>query len=521
MFNKSNFHFHRFENENSSSQLYNTQNSNFNFFNSNQINEPNLNNTYRSLNSETQKYKSNNGYKTFRTSYSYNLRNSNNNNRQLNINKYPFNENKEFPEKEILGMKKFDFIINYDDISKIEKVLPQMVYGKYNKERSPYFNLLIKNFQLILQYLFEYNDNINEYNNNLDYTLNDNNSEINQLTNRLKYDISVNEKIINDNAKTEKKYRNKLNNYKNNLISKGIDLAKVKKKLPLDIHDDDGFFYCDICPNKKFKSYEKIYEHYIKKHSNSSNINLGNLIFQNSNFQKYYFDNELNKLRRNLRSSIFEIYKKNNEETKKEIEKLENEKIKQSILNKEINKNNNDFFNNKTVIKSSIRNSIIGIRKNNLNGDVQNKLNNLRYNQNKQFEYFQNEFEEFQNQIYNQLLNFSKGKPIIIPKKNNKYIIRKINNEIIGEEYISDSKNNQNNNLKNQNINNEKNKVIQEGTNLLNQNKYIESDEIINEDINENIKLRAIKNSKFNNYNNKNEIDDLYNRYMNREKIYY
>ena len=34
----------------------------------------------------------------------------------------------------------------------------------------------------------------------------------------------------------------------------------------------------------------------------------------------------------------------------------------------------------------------------------------------------------------------------------------------------------------------------------------------------ENIKLRAIKNSKFNNYNNKNEIDDLYNRYMNREK---
>ena len=518
MFNKSNFHFHRFENENSSSQLYNTQNSNFNFFNSNQINEPNLNNTYRSLNSETQKYKSNNGYKTFRTSYSYNLRNSNNNNRQLNINKYPFNENKEFPEKEILGMKKFDFIINYDDISKIEKVLPQMVYGKYNKERSPYFNLLIKNFQLILQYLFEYNDNINEYNNNLDYTLNDNNSEINQLTNRLKYDISVNEKIINDNAKTEKKYRNKLNNYKNNLISKGIDLAKVKKKLPLDIHDDDGFFYCDICPNKKFKSYEKIYEHYIKKHSNSSNINLGNLIFQNSNFQKYYFDNELNKLRRNLRSSIFEIYKKNNEETKKEIEKLENEKIKQSILNKEINKNNNDFFNNKTVIKSSIRNSIIGIRKNNLNGDVQNKLNNLKYNQNKQFEYFQNEFEEFQNQIYNQLLNFSKGKPIIIPKKTNKYIIRKINNEIIGEEYISDSKNNQNNNLKNQNINNEKNKVIQEGTNLLNQNKYIESDEIINEDINENIKLRAIKNSKFNNYNNKNEIDDLYNRYMNREK---
>lgn len=194
-----------------------------------------------------------------------------------------------------------------------------MVYGKYNKERSPYFNLLIKNFQLILQYLFEYNDNINEYNNNLDYTLNDNNSEINQLTNRLKYDISVNEKIINDNEKTEKKYRNKLNNYKNNLISKGIDLAKVKKKLPLDIHDDDGFFYCDICPNKKFKSYEKIYEHYIKKHSNSSNINLGNLIFQNSNFQKYYFDNELNKLRRNLRSSIFEIYKKNNEETKKKL----------------------------------------------------------------------------------------------------------------------------------------------------------------------------------------------------------
>ena len=230
MFSKSTFHFHKFENDNSPSSFYDTKNSNTNVFNSTKIiNEQNVNNTYRSLNYETQKYKSNDGYKTFRESNIHNLRNTKNN-RQLNINNSPFNENDEFPEKEILKMKTFDYIINYGDISKIEKVLPQMVYGKYNKESSAYFNLLIKNFQLILQYLFKYNDDIKEYNYNLDNTLNDSNSEINQLTKRLKYEISFNENLININEKREKKYLNKLNNYKNNLILKGIDTTKAKKK---------------------------------------------------------------------------------------------------------------------------------------------------------------------------------------------------------------------------------------------------------------------------------------------------
>ena len=528
MFSKSTFQFHRFENDNSPSSFYNPQNSNFNILNSTQ-NEQNMNNTYRSLNSNTQKYKSNNGYKTFRESNKYNLKNRNTN-KQLNINNYPFNENDEFPEKEILQMNTFDYIINYGDISKIEKVLPQMVYGKYKKERSAYFNLLIKNFQLILQYLFKYNEDINECNYNLFNILNNNNSEINQSTNRLKSEISFNENIIKINEKREKKYRNKLDKYKNNLILKGIDTTKTKNKFPLDIHDDYGYFYCDICPNKKFKSYEKIYEHYIKKHSNSGKINLGNLIFQNSNFQKYYFDNELNKLRKNLRSSIYEMYKKNNEEKEKtEIEKLDNEIMKISQLNNEINNdninNNNEFLKTKnTNIRiNSIRKSSINPTKSviNVNNDkANNQLNEIINNQNSQFNLFQNEFNEFRNQIINQLNNFSQGKKIIIPKKKgNKYIFSKLNYQNIGIEYMNDINKNQNNELQNSITNYKTNEVIEKGTNLLNKNKFGESKQIveeINEEINENnTKFRGNKHPNFNNENS--DLIDLYKRYMNRE----
>ena len=528
MFSKSTFQFHRFENDNSPSSFYNPQNSNFNILNSTQ-NEQNMNNTYRSLNSNTQKYKSNNGYKTFRESNKYNLKNRNTN-KQLNINNYPFNENDEFPEKEILQMNTFDYIINYGDISKIEKVLPQMVYGKYKKERSAYFNLLIKNFQLILQYLFKYNEDINECNYNLYNILNNNNSEINQSTNRLKSEISFNENIIKINEKREKKYRNKLDKYKNNLILKGIDTTKTKNKFPLDIHDDYGYFYCDICPNKKFKSYEKIYEHYIKKHSNSGKINLGNLIFQNSNFQKYYFDNELNKLRKNIRSTIYEMYKKNNEEKEKtEIEKLDNEIMKISQLNNEINNdninNNNEFLKTKnTNIRiNSIRKSSINPTKSviNVNNDkANNQLNEIINNQNSQFNLFQNEFNEFRNQIINQLNNFSQGKKIIIPKKKgNKYIFSKLNYQNIGNEYMNDINKNQNNELQNSITNYKTNEVIEKGTNLLNKNKFGESkqiDEEIYEEINEgNTKFRGNKHPNFNNENS--DLIDLYKRYMNRE----
>ena len=532
MFSKSTFHFHKFENDNSPSSFYDTKNSNTNVFNSTKIiNEQNVNNTYRSLNYETQKYKSNDGYKTFRESNIHNLRNTKNN-RQLNINNSPFNENDEFPEKEILKMKTFDYIINYGDISKIEKVLPQMVYGKYNKESSAYFNLLIKNFQLILQYLFKYNDDIKEYNYNLDNTLNDSNSEINQLTKRLKYEISFNENLININEKREKKYLNKLNNYKNNLILKGIDTTKAKKKFPLDIHDDDGFFYCDNCPNKKFTSYEKIYEHYIKKHSNSGKMNLGNLIFQNSNFQKYYFDNELNKLRKNLSSSIYEIYRKNNEEREKlEIEKLDNEIMKISKLNNEINNNNNNTLlktKNTSIKISSLRKSLIDPTKSVItvnNQEANNKLNDLISKQKKNFTSFQKVFVKFQNDILNQLKNFSEGKPIIIPKKGDKLIINKTNYQEIGNVYMNDTNNIQNTELKNSNINYKTNDVIEKGTNLLNQNKNGDSQKIFAEiieepDENNSQNEKKLRGNKYPNFNNGDEIsenNDLYNRFKKRE----
>ena len=36
----------------------------------------------------------------------------------------------------------------------------------------------------------------------------------------------------------------------------------------LDIHDNDNNYYCDLCANQIFKSYQEVQNHYINDHMN-------------------------------------------------------------------------------------------------------------------------------------------------------------------------------------------------------------------------------------------------------------
>ncbi len=422
----STFRFHKFENETNLSNNFNSYSSmnNTNQFNNNTRNEI-LKNTINII-----------------------LQ------RQLNLYKYPYKENSSISNKDIIQYN-FEKILNKYDLDIIEKILPTMVFKNFNrKENTRDFVFLIPFFQELLKYLFQCQEEIKKLNSFLENNIEEQEEKQLDLNNRK----LENENIIKKNNDNQINIMRKINKYKDFLIETGNENL-IPREIFLITNNNykikkQGIFNCDLC-DKTFNSYDKIHEHYIKKHLNLYNLKEGNLISSNTYFQKMNFDHQLNLLKSNLYKTIYNIKNTNKngnnqkmKELKKEIENLQKKNEENNLVLKSFKKPNNKTIQiNQNINQSILRQSFM----NSSNPVLDEKFKTIKNQQNKRFNDLQNEFNDFQFALFQQLKNLSNNKEIKEPEY--KEIQENINNEInqknneeikkneiiIGKSYIQDS----------------------------------------------------------------------------------
>ena len=513
----STFRFHKFENESEPMGFRKTNLSN-NF------------NSYSSMNN-TNPFNNNSSNEILKNTINTILQ------RQLNLYKYPYKENSSISNKDIIKYN-FEKILNKYDLDIIEKILPTMVFKNFNrKENTRDFVFLVPFFQELLKYLFQCQEEIKKLNSFLENNIEDQEEKQLDLNNRK----LGNENIIKKNNDNKKNIMLKINKYKDFLIETGNENL-IPREIFLITNNNNkikkqGIFNCDLC-DKTFNSYDKIHEHYIKKHLNLYNLKEGNVISSNTYFQKMNFDHQLNLLKSNLYKTIYNLKNTNKngnnqkmKELKKEIENLQKKNEENNLVLKSFKKPNNKTIQiNQNINQSILRQSFM----NSSNPVLDEKFKTIKNQQNKRFNDLQNEFNDFQFALFQQLKNLSNNKEIKEPEykeiqENINYEINQKNNEeikkneiIIGksyiqDSYIKDSNPSTRNYLKNTNPNSNSNSP----------NPFeliIEKEEDIEDKGNASSKIRitnSILKSSFipiEPIKERNKVDILYNKYYFREK---
>ncbi len=483
---QSSFRFHKFkENEKTSSPLNYNKNLSYSFSPYNNNNNDifqNSNKLSRSI-----YFGDNQQNNIFQNKYKNKIE------RILHLDESNINLNSPFPEKEILRIE-FEKILNYGDLKEIEIYLPELLYNKFDKSKGKDFLRIITKFQSLLQFLFKTQSIFENVNNKSKDSLTNLNSRIEKL-NKKKNDNE--KKIITVNDEKIKNIQEKILIFKHILISnRQID---KNQKAPFDFHDEQGNYYCENCPNKIFKSYDEVYNHYIREHNNN-NLKQ-DIVIENNNFQQFYFEKKLNNLKNEINESINQLYDNNYGNQKID-------ELKKEVINLE--KGNQKNYNNlrASIAQSKnyqIRNSLVNSYFNNINvDDCDIELDNLLQEQENQFKEFHNQLRTFQFDIFKQIKNISENKDISIPKipieKNGKTFnisykngkrelkevkINKSNSHLKKKLSIKKRKTNLNNlNDDNNNKNpdsNYNNEVIKRGTNILLQNN-LDNIEEVNDD---------------------------------------
>ena len=415
-----------------------------------------------------------------------------------NKNKELINNN-EFPVKEIINSD-FEKILKLNGTSKVKNYLEIMTYqnlnNNFNLNSKNNFQLilLLKQFQQILQYLLDSEKKITQFNNSLNQSEKEIYIEKEQLINN---ELKIN-KILEENENKIIKLENQINIYKKIILTatEGIQSKPLVYNV-LDIHDDDNNYYCDICPNKIFKSYQDVQIHYIDEHRKILKIrekncrNLNYISINNINYEQFYFDSKLNNVKNEIQFLLYE----SNANKKKDYNNILNESknnfnLSQKNLNNNINQNEFDMQ------------------------DFENKLKYFENLQKKHNDNLKKSFSNFQNEIFSQLKNIKNNKPIIISN----IIQDDIKNDInynLKKDVIQYNINYKINNDINYNIKNDlnnKNKDCNNNKNINNLGQSYFLQDSINDEVNiKNNYINYINNNNINNNNlNNNKFEEKY-----------
>ena len=342
-------------------------------------------------------------------------------------------DSSEFPYKKLTDLK-FEKIISKGELSKIDKLLPQMIYNNLSSIENSHLKLVLNNFQNILKYLFGEQEQLINNNKEVEYLFKNENSNLKKTIKKLENDqlqtnvtIKANQKQIGDLVK-------KINKYKNILISSGNEKLIPKIKLS-EIKMKNGLYSCQICPVALFKTYEEMHAHYIKKHFSPFNNNK-NLLYNNTG-EKLFFTNELNELKNEIKNTIYKKYKEDyDENNKNEDIKIENTKKNFKSMNlKSLNFNNLKPY------------SYLGLNSNN---DINNYLEQLEKEQKDQYEKLNEHLNNLKNEVFDMIQKIVKNQPINdkkIPKQNYSTNINDSNINSINLIYNQKNINSTNNNL--------------------------------------------------------------------------
>ena len=245
---------------------------------------------------------------------------------------------------------------------------------------------IISCFQLLIKYLFQEEEKEKFENKLLEGEL----SKLKDLENLLN-----NNEIIPKNDEKIKK-----------LINKKIKLQLLLKKngKNIGLKTTPKFYICDVCPfpDKKFYSYQELHKHYVKNHINPYLSLKSEYKFINKGFDKFYFDNKMEK----LEEEVTNVFKnaRSHDKTKKEKDSKE-KKTFLSVDNKIYGIRRNRRY--ETVGPNINKNSMsLKISKENekMNEYLQKRIENFKLNQEKFEREFTNKIESFMKEFQDELL---------------------------------------------------------------------------------------------------------------------
>ena len=475
MIGQNTFRFHKFTEEEKKPDRYGNSYSK-DFFSSNLLSTRQKSRPFQNRQSSSQDYIS----KNF-NSKSYQFKNSNNipslTSRNFNKNNLIYSDNNisvssNFPLGKILNTD-FDFILKKGDTTIIDQFLPQMIYNDLSFSDNNHLQLILRKFQNVLEFLFTEQNKLLNNNNQIEELFNNQNSNLNKKLRQLEQDeyktnnlLNVNHSQISRLVKKIKAYKSILKSTGNEKLIPNITLMKIESK--------GGYYYCEICPDKTFKTYEEIHIHYIKEHFKS--FNNKNMIYNSNNLNKKYFENQLNMFKTELKKELLNI--------NKEYDDMENNKkyldLKSNINLSGVNRSNK-FMNSQTLRNKMHSSNNLGDYRNISsfpNNEIYGQLNRLEFEQEKQFKRMTEDFNKLKLEIFNEIKNLGVNQPVIL------------------KDNINENDNNQNNyNEKNTNIHID----INQNNNKINNNddnnekikngkgkKYITQSQEINEESGEN-----------------------------------
>ena len=412
----------------------------------------------------------------------------------INNNLINTQNNLDFPYKKIINTD-FESIISHGDLNQIDKLLPQMLYNNLSFSNNNHLILVLNQFQTILKFLFKEQEQLNNNNNSIEDLFNNKYSNLNIKINQLEQDENRSNKLLNANQVVIGKLVKKLRIFKNIIISSGNEKLIPKKRL-LDIQKKKGFYVCQICNAKTFKTYEDIHTHYIINHFNSYD---NKKVLYNNNPNKIYFEKQLNILKNEIKNTLINNYKEYNEDRNEDIKNQSNLKNyskferNRNQKNKTLSSNNLNTYTNFNLDE---------------NNDINLYLNKLENNQKIQYEKLNEDLNQLKKDIFNEIKNIAMNQQI--SNKNKKII-----NDVKAE--TNEKKADIINNL-NQNSNN---KILKNNNTINKQeiNKIIikEKNEIYNDVNKSNKNIEDLKSNKFNN----NDNNDYFNNINNNDNNYY
>ena len=424
-----------------------------------------------------------------------------------------------YPKKKILTSD-FESILKYGDISKIDELLPHMIYNDLSFTKNNHLRLVIEKFQNILKFLFSQQKNIMNNNNEIEEMFNNKNSNMNNQIRKAENDEQKINKLIKSNKNQIEQLNQKIRTYKTILKNSGKEYLIPKNYDNSKIYNKNGLYQCQICLGKTFKTREDYQEHFLKEHTNNmtNKNNIKNNYNTYNNITKNYLDSKLNTIKKELTNIILNMQDQSDNNFNDNIKNIEKLKSKTS---------NNLKMNNYNILNDN-------------DEKISAQLNRLEYEQKEQYEQLNSKINQMKNDVFNELKNL-KFKPQQIIKDNS---IKEEGKKKIEENKNVDLKNiNDNNNdtlnlIYNQDIsaNNQSQNIIKNEMNSFsnisttkkisnieaNNNKQSEQINIFPPPNNENNdKKEKLENNDLNNQKNENEIKDktinIVNKVINEE----
>jgi hypothetical protein len=282
-----------------------------------------------------------------------------------------FNKNSSNNLNLIENLQKSNFnieeIIYTNNLDPIEKNLNILIFSEFSHENSE-VTKIVKTFQNITEYLLDIQTNLesetNQYENDYDKLKND--SEF------LEEELKKNKILIQQYKNKSRVIKNRMRMYKKVIPMSGVGAGATPKSLISSGHKI--YFFCNLCPDKKFSSPKKLVEHTERRH-NGENKNSGDNFNANFNENLNDFDNrqslivenlietKISKFKEEIQNSLTNFHKENLNhliENQNNIEK-KIEQLKSSSFNtaENFNVNSNIIIPSNEEAKESTRGKIL------------------------------------------------------------------------------------------------------------------------------------------------------------------